>query len=297
MSKVEWLSNEELIDEIRYRLHKQASIELPENYYDLEEQIRKLSLQLRESEKGKSAFLSNVRNEINNPITSILGLSTSLQDLVPDTKAQNLCRLIHHQVFDLNLQMRNIITAAEIEMGEIRPVFARIDITTFVQTQIDFLTPMLQSKGISVNCNFSESLEFTTDAILLQEVLINVLTNAIEFSGESKVIDVCGTLRGDKLVLEICDYGVGIEPDKQELIFQRFMQGDSGTRKVHRGHGLGLAIALELVDALGGALYVDSTPQVGTQVSLHLIPIAEAPIRSSSTFGNDVIFDSAEEEF
>src|SRR6187431_2378794 len=79
---------------------------------ELEEEIRYLSLKLREAEQGKSDFLSNVRNEINNPLTSILGLTARMIESEKDEKRCKLARLVHQEVFELDYQIRNILAAS-----------------------------------------------------------------------------------------------------------------------------------------------------------------------------------------
>jgi signal transduction histidine kinase len=262
----------------------------------LEEEVRKLSARLRESENGKSAFLSNVRNEINNPLASIIGLAASITGLPIEEKVKKLSALIQKQASHLDFQMRNIIMAAEIEMGEVHACGSRVNVASLIESLIEYFKHKLQENNIEVTCNIPNHLKFRTDAHLLQTIMINLLANAIEFCGHQKRVDVAISTQSRNLNIRVTDYGAGIDFKMQQEIFQRFMQGESGLCKAHRGHGLGLSIVHGLVNHLGGTLSLVSAIGEGTKVTIEIPEMLhDCETGISSSFGNELLFTTDEE--
>jgi signal transduction histidine kinase len=263
-------------------------------YQELEEEIKSLSIKLREAERGKSDFLSNVRNEINNPLTSVLGLAESISFISKEEKIRRLASLIHEQAFELDFQMRNIIIASEIEMGAIQPMIAQVDIMSLVESQIDYLRLKVNSSQVAIALQATDSVIHPTDSYLLQSVLSNLLANAIEYSGAARKVDVKILTNDRGLLISITDFGEGISIDKQRLLFSRFKQLDSRTTKLHKGQGLGLAIVHELVTILGGTIELNSSEKCGTSITM-TFPKPDVTPNVTSSYGNDVIFSDGEE--
>lgn len=290
---IQTLTNTELLNELNRRLEIDTQ---PGSsaFKKLEEELRSVSALIRESEKEKSAFLSNVRNEINNPLTSILGLAESISRLSKEEKIRSLSSLIHQQAFELDFQMRNIIIASEIETGDIQPMISKVNISSLLESQIDYLSLKIMASHVVVKLEADESLEFPTDSYLFQTICINLLANAIEFSGKAKLVKVKAQVQENNLVLNVTDFGEGIAKDKQAFLFKRFSQLDSGSTKLHAGQGLGLAVVHELVSILNGEIELESSIHNGTSITIQL-PMSSDQSNVVSTYGNEVIFSDGEE--
>jgi signal transduction histidine kinase len=297
MSEPCHFTNKQLVDELSRRLHQDAEHRKAEELDRLEDEIRSLSIRLQNSEKGKSQFLSNVRNEINNPLTSIIGLSAAIISLTNNEKVKRMSSLVYQQAFDLDFQMRNIIVASEIEMGETKRLSTNVNIIVLLDNQIQYLKEKIEHKDVTVELYLPKELNFRTDAYALQTICLNLLANAIEYCGENKVIIVEAAQKNDQLEIEIQDFGKGMEPEIQQVVFDRFRQGESGVMKNHGGHGLGLSIVKELVNLLGGQIALQSIAKQGTSVKIILPELATAHSEvGSSAFGNELLF-TKEEEF
>jgi signal transduction histidine kinase len=265
---------------------------------ELEEEIRYLSLKLREAEQGKSDFLSNVRNEINNPLTSILGLTARMIEIGKDEKVSRLSRLVHHEVFELDYQMRNIFAASEVEAGEVKLLPSHVDILALIETQIQYLQPRTQVNNVKIQYinDSPPDTHFFTDASLLQTIIVNLLANAVEFSENNTVTIIRSKIEEDFLSIHVQDFGAGIDASLQKRIFERFQQLDSGSTKEHRGQGLGLAIVVEFVGMLGGGVSCDSHAKLGTIISIKLPALAAVSTSTNSTsFGNEILFNEGEQ--
>lgn len=288
MNELHNIGNDQLFNELLRRLkstqHQCHACE------ELEKQVRSLSAHIRDSEKEKSTFVSNVRNEINNPLTSILGLAESIARLSREEKIRSLASLVHQQAFALDFQMRNVIIASEIESGNICPLISQVNVRSLIESQIDYLSSRINSAEVAIKLNIEESLCFPTDAFLLQTICINLLANAVEFSGKTKVVIVSASLAGANLRLNVTDFGEGIMHEKQNMLFKRFKQLDSGPTKSHAGQGLGLAIVHELVSILSGTIDLNSTVNTGTSISIQLSMGEAHKPGLSSAYGNEVIF-------
>lgn len=287
------LSDDELIKELeeRFAFNQKALCDLRE----MTEKLELMNSKLQESESLKGHFLSNIRNEINNPLTSIMGLSQ--QCLCSQSESERCittAKMIYHEAFSLDFQLQNIFVAAELEAGEVNPAFARVDIPTIIDRVVEALEYQINEKQVTVKTNCAEPLVFSTDARMVRLILINLLGNAVEFGADGGRVDVSARSDDNILELVISDNGEGIPKDDQETIFDRFRQLDSGTTKSHRGHGLGLSIVRVLVEMLGGVLRLESDRSKGCVVSITL-PQPDVEVQDVAREGNLFIFNDTEQ--
>lgn len=271
------LSDRELLAVIEERLEAKdrAYGELVELTGKLEELNRKLI----ESEDVKSSFLSNIRNEINNPLTSVLTMSEVLisgGELPDHATLTSVIGMIHKEAFSLNFQLRNIFAAAELEAGEAVPGFSSVDMDSILKDAVSSLSHRAVEKKVSVELDIEGGLAekaFRTDAEKVHRIATNLLANAIEFSPDGGGISVSAIAEDGLLRISVRDRGPGIAPRDYKQIFERFKQLDSGVSKQHLGHGLGLSIVKATVDLLGGDISVESSPGQG---ALFTVSIPEA---------------------
>ncbi|WKZ33818.1 MAG: HAMP domain-containing sensor histidine kinase [Thermodesulfobacteriota bacterium] len=285
-------SDRELLAVIEERLEAKdrAYAELVKLTGKLEELNRKLI----ESEEVKSSFLSNIRNEINNPLTSVLTMSEVLMsggELPDNDTLKSIIGMIHKESFSLNFQLRNIFAAAELEAGEAVPGFSRVDMDSILKDAVSSLGHRASEKKITVGLDVQAGLAekaFRTDAEKVHRVVTNLLANAIEFSPEGGDISIAASAEDGWLRVSVRDRGQGIDPDDFKLMFERFKQLDSGASKQHLGHGLGLSIVKATVDLLGGDISVESSPGKG---ALFTVSVPEADMDVST---GDISMDGAE---
>lgn len=289
----------ELIEELRQRLEAKdrAYSELAAVTAKLEELNRKLV----ESEELKSSFLSNIRNEINNPLTSVLTMSELIisgEELPDADTLKSIAGLIHKDSFSLNFQLRNVFAAAELEAGEAEPSSTNTDVGSVLNDSISSLARNASDKGVRVAFDISEELKtapFRTDAEKLHRIFLNLLANAIEYSNEGGEVKASVWLDSGKLLLTVRDFGAGIDKKDHRVIFERFRQLDSGATKRHAGHGLGLSIVKASVELLGGAISVESSAGKGALFTV-VLPESEASGAGDFLSDGTEFFDSAESE-
>lgn len=289
------LSDEALLHELQSRLLKKTH--LLNARAKLVSELEVLNQKLRDVERVKSGFLSNIRNEINNPLTAILGLSRQMIN-VPD---QNMDRfrkcalLISKEAFNLDFQLRNIFAAAEIEAGEVAVRPAMVNINELVQNQIRYFQFKSEQHHVTVNYEPMAQEYFKTDGALVNVIVMNLLSNAIEFSMPGGSVELECEIEEGKLVLHVIDHGKGINPADVDQIFQRFVQLESGTTKTHQGHGLGLSIVKEFTDLLNGEIDIQSEVGVQTHVIVTLPEFVPEEVPSGfSPGGEELLFDDGE---
>ncbi len=288
------LSDEDLLRELAARVEEKnrALFDLRMTTRRLEEVNRRLV----ESEALKGHFLSNIRNEINNPLTVISAMAGEISAGIArdPVECRSLAAAIQSEAFGLDFQMRNIFCAAEIEAGESLPMAAQVDLRALVESTVSSFGPAAAAQGLELRTNWEEDPEveplFTTDPAKLQLILANLLSNAVKFSGNGAAIAVIVRRGADELRLSIEDRGIGIDPADQAAIFERFRQLEEGQAKGFAGHGLGLSIVKALLELLGGALTVESAPGRGCRFTVTLPELRGAD-------GGDVFADAGNEFF
>ncbi len=297
---MESISDERLLEELKTRLNQSRR-----SLSDISVMNRKLlemNRRLEQSESLKSNFLSNIRNEINNPLNAIIGLAGHLASLVNDPQAEEVATMIFSEAFNLDYQLRNIFIAAELEAGETQPNIELVDVVSVITNTLDNFRAMADGKRVSLNFTLMGAddqgqIYFPTDAEKLQVVLSNLVANALEFSTENGQIDLLVGHLESELHIQIKDQGIGIAEEDLERIFDRFIQLDTGSTRAHHGHGLGLSITKALLDLLQGTIQVQSSPGVGSVFSVTLFPAAFD--ENGVTFaegGNLFLFDEMDEK-
>ena len=287
-------TDEELIEEIRQRFESNNNA-----LNDMRAMTRKLESmneKLKDSEALKSQFLSNIRNEIINPLSAIMGLSGQFSTKACDPETcQAAVHMIHAEAFNLDYQLQNVFMAAELEAGEAEPSLAMVEISSVLDTCIDKLDFRISEKGIGIDKVLPEDLIFPTDAQKFETILINLLGNAVEFTQRGGTINVDIEENRSGLVVTVIDNGPGIKSVDQEVIFDRFKQLDVGTTKGHRGHGLGLSICWALAELLDGTLDLDSKPGQGCRFVLNL-PRPDGEVVVQAKDSNFFLFDDTDDE-
>ncbi|MFP4340321.1 MAG: sensor histidine kinase [Cyclobacteriaceae bacterium] len=292
-------TDEELLEALKERF--QAKVQALHDYQRLVEELGNLNQKLQESEKLKSQFLSNIRNEINNPFAAIMGLSRQLINLETNQieHTRSMGRLIYEEAFDLDFQLRNIFAAAEAEAGEVNLQVSRIKLDKmFADILASFeMQASRQQIDLRLQCS-DQSLTFCTDAEKMQLIVSNLISNAIKFSHESqqpeqpKELSVSYRLEDNKLRIAVSDQGIGIAEKNHQLIFDRFRQLDAGMTKVHHGHGLGLSVVKALLELMQGEIRVESQPNQGSTFIV-ILPSCESPVMYSSS-ANEFLFEDGE---
>lgn len=285
------LEDDALIDELRERFdeNRRALSDLRV----LTGKLESINRKLHDAERLKSHFLSNIRNEINNPLTAIMGFAYQLKTgPVSAEQAVRNGRLIYDEAFELSFQLENIFMAAGLEAGQEAPLPVPVDVAVIINEGVAELEHRIFEKGIEVRHTHPDTLPLVVDPRFLQVILRNLIANAVEFSPRWGVVGISVGDAGETLRIAVSDSGPGVDPADHETVFDRFRQLDSGSCKKHRGHGLGLSICRELAGLCGGAIGIESTPGSGSVFTLTL----PTGVLSADPFHDGAVFSPAAEE-
>ncbi len=293
------LTDEQLLKEIKRRLDENAANLIEER--KLTAELNEVNEKLIISEQLKSNFLSNIRNEINNPISSILELSKNISegDLTVQT-IKSLATLIHAEAFDLDFQLRNIFLSAEIEAGESPLSVISVRVFHMMESLIQQFEKKIAKKGLQFEWknSVSETQILRTDAEKLHLIISNLLANAIQFNKEEGRVTIETSFENDALTVVVRDSGIGISDDQKEKIYDRFYQIEAGSTKTYGGHGLGLCITKALLEVIEGSIHLESKLGEGTAFTI-VVPSLEMSNSEEDTFsmdGNDFLFENDEDD-
>lgn len=293
------LTDLELIEEVKKRFEAKNKA-----LYDLKMMTRKLedvNKRLQESESLKSNFLSNIRNEIINPLTSILVMSDEITTGKSGgcEECSTMAGIIYAEAFNLDFQLRNIFAAAEIEAGEAYPAVSIVDVPKLMSHVIGLYRPIAGQKRVNINFDWSgetgQEHLFKTDSGKLHTVVSNLLSNGIKYSLEGGCVSMKAWRHEGCLNIVAEDSGIGIDESDQQVIFERFKQLETGTTKSYLGQGLGLCVTKALVELLNGTISVASIKGKGSIFTV-LIPesTTDTEVDVFSDEGNEFLFEDGE---
>ena len=291
-------TNAELGEKARLLAEQNAEVERKNREVEqarqaLEEKARQLAL----TSKYKSEFLANMSHELRTPLNSLLILSDQLSKNVEgnlSARQVEFSRTIHSSGNELLALINDILDLSKIESGTVVIDVAEVafrDLQDYVERAFRHVA---ESKKLEFELNFAGNLPraIYTDAKRVQQVLKNLLSNAFKFTERGKVTVEVGMVRsgwnpenevlsraGVAVVMSVTDTGIGIQPDKQQIIFEAFQQADGSTSRKYGGTGLGLAISREIARMLGGEIKLSSTPGAGSTFTMYL-PLTYTPART-----------------
>ena len=293
------ITDDELIEELSNRFAQSRKA-----FFDLNVVNRKLlemNERLERSESLKSNFLSNIRNEINNPLNAITGLACQLSIVgAGNEEIVSISSLIGAEACHLDFQLRNIFMAAELEAGEVNPHCVKVHVASALRELVNSFLHVAAKKNVTLNLvllHREEEAIAVLDSGKFQIIISNLLSNAIEYSNNGGVVEVSFSVGGDGCMqISVQDHGVGIAPEDQQRIFDRFVQLETGTTRSHLGHGLGLSITKALVDLMQGSITLASAPGEGTLFTVTIPPCSILDDEDSfSEAGNLFLFDTMSE--
>ena len=252
-----WETNEKLVQEIEVR--KQ-----------IENELRNAKELAESANKAKSSFLAKVSHELRTPLNGIIGIASILFGTGLNEKQRNFIQMIKVSADNLLNIINDILDFSKIEAGKLKFQHIYFDLFKVIDQSVSFFYENARTKGIKIRYSKREDVPkyLIGDPGRLNQILNNLLGNAIKFTDKGSIelnIDVKETHQESvKILFSVKDTGIGIPNDKIDLLFKSFSQVDGSYTRKYGGTGLGLSISKELVENMGGSIWVESQVNKGS---------------------------------
>ena len=231
---------------------------------------KKMALMQAENERFRANLLRAVSHDLRTPLTSISGSASSIlnNDFDEETKKKLISDIYDDSIWLINL-VENLLSASRLDDGKVQ-----------LKTEPQLVEDIINEAVTHVNrkiLNYNLKVELENDFImvdvdvrLIVQVLINILDNAIKYTDEVTDIIIRSFTKGNKVIIEILDNGLGISKENQECIFDMFFTSSESKGDSRRGLGLGLALCKSIINAHGGDIYVRNNKPKGTVIGFTL---------------------------
>lgn len=253
----------------------------------VEEQTKKLAEardQARESAHIKSEFLASMSHEIRTPLTAIIGMAESLAETRLDSDQERYVQVFKRAGDTLLTLVNDILDFSKIEAGQLILENAPFNLLDVVEESVAICALKASERNVELTSIIAPELPIKRigDAARLEQIIINLVSNAVKFTEDGHVVIRVAGVADNKLEISITDTGIGISREAQKKIFSSFMQADSSTSRQYGGTGLGLTISKQLVEMMGGHIWVESEKGKGSKFSFNI----DLPVNHSiSTLG------------
>jgi signal transduction histidine kinase/ActR/RegA family two-component response regulator len=250
-----------VIEDVTERVAREAALQA-----EVDARTRALAREKAAREEAEQAnhlkdeFLATVSHELRTPLTAILGWSNMLlTGRLNDQARDRALETIHRNAQSQNQLISDLLDVSRIISGKLRLDLRTVDLTKVIEAAVEATRPAAEGKGVQLSTSLDPHAgPVNGDADRLQQVVWNLLTNAIKFTPEGGQILVKSEVVDTRVEVTVRDTGMGIDPDFLPHIFDRFRQANPGTDRMHGGMGLGLSIVRQLVELHGGTVRAES---------------------------------------
>jgi two-component system cell cycle sensor histidine kinase PleC len=250
---------------------------------ELAERYLEQKAQAESANRAKSEFLANMSHELRTPLNAILGFAEVMQSgmfgALGSEKYGEYCRDIRASGQYLLTVIDDILDMSRIEAGRVRLSKGDVSVDKAVHRALKLVRERVRSKELEFNVEGLPDITVSADERALQQILVNLLDNAVKFTPEGGRVSVRTRLAGNAINIYVEDAGIGIPKEALAKLGRPFEQVETELSRSHKGSGLGLAIARSLSELHGGGLRIRSQPGLGTVVMVHLPRLSVAAAR------------------
>jgi signal transduction histidine kinase/ActR/RegA family two-component response regulator len=230
-------------------------------------ELKEQSIELELASRHKSEFLASMSHELRTPLNAILGFSEVLLERMfgeINERQEEYLRDIHGSGRHLLELLNEILDLSKVEAGRMELEYSSFDLPTLLDGAVSMLRERAALHGITMDIEVGEGIaELYADQLRLKQVLLNVITNAVKFTGDGGSVVVRAVREGTEVQITVTDTGIGVPEEDRVRIFESFQQGGRGSSR-EEGTGLGLTLSRRIVELLGGRMWLDSEVGVGS---------------------------------
>jgi signal transduction histidine kinase/DNA-binding response OmpR family regulator len=251
------------------RLYEQAQQEIAERE-QAEDALRQAKDAAEAASRAKSEFLARMSHEIRTPIHSIMGMTDLMLDTMLTPGQDEYLSILKSSTDSLMAVVNDILDFSKIEAGRLELEEINFDLRNLIEQVVEMLALRTQRRGLELVYHIPPQVPtaLVGDPRRLRQVLLNLTDNAVKFTPQGKIVIQVETQAEQEEEVElgfaVCDTGIGISEDKRDVIFEPFQQADGSTTREYGGTGLGLTISRQLVELMGGRIWVESHPGEGS---------------------------------
>ena len=230
---------------------------------ELGEKLNKAATELGKVDKLRSELLANVSHDLRTPLTLITGYSEMMRDIPGEANTENL-NLIIDESKRLSSLVNDMLDLSKYSSNENKDNFTSFSLTETINTVLASFAPYTKNNGFIFTFEPDQDAITYGDKDSISRVLYNLLLNAVNYSGDSKNIEIYQKISNDEVTVEIKDHGIGITPEDLPYVFDRYYRSTQNHKRAIMGSGLGLSIVKAILENHNAKFGVQSTPGIGS---------------------------------
>jgi signal transduction histidine kinase len=243
-------------------------------------QQKRIEAERLEADRRKDEFLAMLAHELRNPLSAINNAAQLLGKLETENELEWAKEAVLRQVKHLARLIDDLLDVSRISRGKIGLRKEPIDLSPVVTAAVEAVRPLVEERKHELSISLIGGLRLEADPLRLEQILVNLLTNAAKYTNAGGRISLKARREGDEVVLRVNDTGMGIAPDLMPRIFDLFAQGDRTMARSEGGLGIGLTLVQKLAEMHGGSVTAESDgPGKGSEFTVRLPALAELPAR------------------
>ena len=241
-------------------------------FSELARAFNSMSEKIEALDKTRSQFVSNASHELKTPLSTMKILIETLlyQDPVDPHMTKDFLTDVNKEIDRLNRVVSDLLTLVNIDSGSSVLNLSEMSLSGLLEEQVKRLLPLARENGIEINLKMKEEIVILGDSLKLQQVIYNVIDNAIKYTPRGGEVEASLVRRGSRAIVRIADTGIGIPASDLPHIFDRFYRVDKARSRATGGTGLGLSIVKQTVQSHGGNISATSTEGKGTTFEIEL---------------------------